>query len=573
MCRSYILRYNFAIEGGGIYLEFNSKIILPSSKYRLVFEYNQANKQGTALYIDDGSYYSTCSEENVQCCLQTSLFNNACPLTGSQIQIIADNSTTLRTTIFGGILYKCFVSNVASDIFDNMLAIDYLECLTSGQNISISRMITSKAVQLYFCSGSKVLNQALVYLSVMKGERFTVEIVAIDQVRNPVEASIYSHLRYPQSGLEGMQDNQRIPAKCSNLTFNVYSPKDIEQLYISPKSHFSNSSNGGALEIFIDFKECTCPAGFYLDEYNITSCKCYCDPRIIPYQQWYDLFTVVRNNKGWISYSNNSGFLVHPFCPYDFCVSKPVNINLSLPNGSDAQCALNRVGLLCGRCKPAHSLSLSSSSCVRCPEVNWPWALMIVTVKIIAGVMLVIVILILNLTVSIGTLNGLIFYANIFAVDQSLFLSFSMPNFFTVFIAWLNLNLGFDICYFKGIDAYSKAWLNISFPTYMITVLLLIILISKYSSRFGEFIGRWNPIATLATLLLLSYTKLLRAIITVLSFTIITHPTGRQELVWLQDASVKFFGLKHISLGLLAIAIIIIGFIYTTLLFSWQWIL
>ena len=248
-------------------------------------------------------------------------------------------------------------------------------------------------------------------------------------------------------------------------------------------------------------------------------------------------------------------------------------MTLILKNGSDAQCDFNRTGLLCGTCKHGYSLSLSSSLCVQCPEINWPWAFLIVTVKLIAGIVLVIVILMLNLTVSVGTLNGLVFYANILAVDHSLFLSFTRSNFLTIFIAWLNLDLGFDICYFKGMDAYSKAWLNISFPIYVITILLLIILISKYSSRFGDFIGRWNPVATLATLLLLSYTKLLRAIITALSFTIITYPTGQQTIVWLQDASVKLFGLKHFPLGLLAIIIITVGFIYTVLLFSWQWIL
>ena len=194
-------------------------------------------------------------------------------------------------------------------------------------------------------------------------------------------------------------------------------------------------------------------------------------------------------------------------------------------------------------------------------------------VNFIGGIVLVATILMLNLTVSVGTLNGLIFYANILAADSSLFLPFSRPNFLVVFIAWLNLGLGFDICYFKGIDAYSKAWLNISFPIYVITILLLIIVISKYSSRFGELIGKWNPVATLATLLLLSYTKLLRAIIIALSFTIITYPTGQQNVVWLQDASVKFFRLKHFPLGLFAIVIITVGFIYTVLLFSWQWIL
>ena len=187
------------------------------------------------------------------------------------------------------------------------------------------------------------------------------------------------------------------------------------------------------------------------------------------YQEQCNLSSVVRNKngQGWISYNNETGFLFHPFCPYDFCLPLilAVSIDLSRLNGSDDQCNFNRSGLLCGRCKPGFSLSLSSSRCVQCPEVNWTWALLISLVNFIGGIVLVATILILHLTVSVGTLNGLIFYANILAADSSLFLPFSRPNFLMVYIAWLNLGLGFDTCYFKGIDAYSKAWLNIPFPS------------------------------------------------------------------------------------------------------------
>ena len=314
--------------------------------------------------------------------------------------------------------------------------------------------------------------------------------------------------------------------------------------------------------------------GFYTLP-NRSDCKCACDLRMYysPYAELTEIkcsiSTLIKKKQYWIGYNIDTGFLFHPFCPYDFCLplSTPLRIDLRLGNGSNEQCAFDRSGLLCGRCKPGYSMSLSSSRCVRCPEINWPWALLIVIVKLIAGLALVILILVLNLSVSVGTLNGLIFYANILAADTSLFLSFSKSNFHTILVAWLNLDLGFDVCYFKGIDAYSKAWLNVLFPIYVIFVLILIILISKYSSRFGNLIGRWNPVSTLATLLLLSYTKLLRAIITALSFTIITYSTGKQEIVWLQDASVKLFGLKHFPLGLLAIAIIVIGLGYTVLLF------
>ena len=570
----FLIKDNFAVEGGGMYLEANSMLLIPKDiNYRLIFEHNQATKGG-AMYINDDTYLGTCNGFYVQCFLQVSLPIVASQASDShvldsQIQIIGK---VTENTLFGGLLDKCYINDAFRGV-DLTKGIDYLKTMTNDKNIS--GMITSKAVRIQFCQ----LQSSTKNITIKKGEYFNVQVVALDQVNHSVEASISSHLNLSSSYLEKDQYTQSIPANCTSLSFNAHSLNNTETLYISPKSQCSNKENGKAFRVHITFEECTCPMGFYVlrSRKYTEDCKCACDPRISPYAELSqcNLSSVVRKNDYWISYSNETGFLVHPFCPYDFCLlpSIPVSIDLNIPNGSDTQCAFNRTGLLCGKCKSGYSLSLSSSHCLKCPEINWPWALLIIIAKIIAGVVLVVSILVLNLTVSVGTLNGLIFYANVFAADSSLFLSFTEQNFFTVFLAWLNLDLGIDVCYFKDIDAYAKAWLNIMFPIYVITVLILIILVSKYSSRFGEFIGRWNPVATLATLLLLSYTKLLQAIITILAFTIITYPTGQRETVWLQDASVKFFSVKHLPLSLLAIIIVILGFIYTVLLFSWQWLL
>ena len=62
---SLIFRHNSAINGGGMYLGENSNLIVPSnSKYRLTFEYNNANEDGAAMYIDDDTYHATCCESN-----------------------------------------------------------------------------------------------------------------------------------------------------------------------------------------------------------------------------------------------------------------------------------------------------------------------------------------------------------------------------------------------------------------------------------------------------------------------------------------------------------------------------
>lgn len=57
------------------------------------------------------------------------------------------------------------------------------------------------------------------------------------------------------------------------------------------------------------------------------------------------------------------GYVIHPNCPFDYCWPPTENfsMNLNLPDGSDAQCAFKRTGILCGTCQEHFSLSLGTS--------------------------------------------------------------------------------------------------------------------------------------------------------------------------------------------------------------------
>ena len=60
--------------------------------------------------------------------------------------------------------------------------------------------------------------------------------------------------------------------------------------------------------------------------------------------------SLMKTGNYWIGYYNGS-YIIHPFCPYDYCLSPAKGVvNLNVINGADAQCALNRSGLLCGQC-------------------------------------------------------------------------------------------------------------------------------------------------------------------------------------------------------------------------------
>ena len=187
------------------------------------------------------------------------------------------------------------------------------------------------------------------------------------------------------------------------------------------------------------------------------------------------------------------------------------------------------------------------------------------------GIALVLLLLVCKLTVATGMLSGLLFYANILGVNRRVFLPEESTDLFSVFIAWLNLDFGIEICFFDGMDSYSKTWLQFVFPVYIWLLVGLMILVSNFSRRFAKLLGN-NPVSVLATLILLSYTKILRTLITVLYVTYLEYPTYNKR-VWLYDANIDYLSGKHIPLFLVAVLVFTFLFLpYTFLLLFGQWL-
>lgn len=128
------------------------------------------------------------------------------------------------------------------------------------------------------------------------------------------------------------------------------------------------------------------------------------------------------------------------------------------------------------------------------------------------------------------------------------------------------------MCFFDGMDTYTKTWLQLAFPTYMIFLVIATIVVSAFSSKFSKHLGKRNPVATLATLLLLSYNKLLETTILSFSNASIRFPNGTTMVKWFPDASVDYGKGKHIGLLIVGTIILVFGLPYTTLIFAWQWL-
>ena len=310
----------------------------------------------------------------------------------------------------------------------------------------------------------------------------------------------------------------------------------------------------------------SCPPRF---EFSEVRQACICNTRLTRAQ--YTNFcnisskTVLRWNNFWMGFNDQRGLILHPNCPFDYCISKPMNISVI---DSDAQCQYNRTGKLCGGCRNNDSLLLGTSRCQPCTNLY----LTLVIPFALAGIALAFFIIFLSLTVAEGTTNGLIFYANIVSFNHSTFFPNGEFNILQVFLSWVNLDLGIETCFYNGMDTYSSAWLQFVFPIYVWTLVGILIVLGHYSGKVAKLLGS-NPVAVLATLFLLSYTKFLRAIATPLSYTFLEYPDGN-ERVWMYDGNVEFLIGKHIPLFSFAMCMLLLIFLpYTFVLFFGQWIL
>ena len=540
---------NMALYGGAQYFDVNSNFSLQQTAY-VSFQDNNATVFGGAIYVEDVPSRNQCffHIQNNQL-----LDLNITPL------VFEKNTAGMRgSVLYGGLLNKC---SFTSDRYTSALELFNTSILQ--QNGDKGHCISSDPTQLRFCNRSKLnCTETTQSRSIYPGQQVEVSVVAIDQSGSTVPALIHTTVQSGDNLTVSETISYETGENCTSRNYSVTPNNLFNQLEIHP----SNRS-GDTIHLIVNITFERCPIGFELS--NSTG-ECICDHRIWQYTNSckIDRQAILRNSSStfWLNVSYNSGthegFIHHPFCPLDYCTTESKYINLRDP---DKQCNVNRSGLLCGKCKEGLSLVLGSSQCKQCSN-NY---LALLIPFALAGVLLIILLFLLHLTVAAGTLHGLIFYANIVAANHHISFPQSSNNPASIFIAWLNLDLGIQTCFYNGMDAYAKTWLDLVFPVYIWIIVGFLVYISYRSVTVTKLLGS-SPVPVLATLFLLSYAKVLRTIIAALTLTVLHYP-HKNVVVWIHDANVPL--VKYIPLALVALLFLLFLFLpYTLLLLLGQWL-
>ena len=575
------------VYGGGVFLGLKSTFsILPNTT--MYWENNHA-ALGGAIYVTDVSPLSYCTSA-AKFVPKGECFFQLPGQTLIDVQLIFKNNSAdfAGSVLYGGVIDNCKLTGINShssgEVFDMISHIDNDYSTTSKISSDPFRICScGNHYKIPVCHHEKD-SLYFIDLDAYPGETFQVSLVAVGQrdgtapstVRSTINYSPLAILadqyiqqtnkRFAPGALLDSQYLQKANNTCTKLNYTVFSLSDYVVIDLHAEGSWCSKFDY-QYEPYIEVNVIlTCPPGFNLSK---SARSCVCEPRLANYTHQCNITNGVgriARDSGlhfWVGYDNQShGLILHPLCPFDYCVSQTVAFSL---NTTNIQCAYNRSGLLCGRCKKGYSLMLGTAQCRKCTD-NY-LALLILFAAM--GVVLVFLLLVCKLTVATGTLSGLVFYANIVGVNRVIFLPADSLLF--VFIAWLNLDFGIETCFYNGLDAYSKTWLQFVFPVYIWVIVGLTILVSRYSSRFANLLGN-NPVSILATLILLSYTKILRTLIAVIYITYLEYPTYNRW-VWLYDANIDYLHGMHIPLFLVAVVVFFFLFLpYTLLLFFGQWL-
>ena len=514
---------NSGANGGGMSLYGSSVLeIYPNSN--LTFIGNHAASKGGGIYRETKGFETVCDIISIPNTTNVSFyFINNTAAAGDDIHVYG----TIFTSVYCSIDMSIFKTNIK-----------YL----------------TPPVLICFCTNNSIGNcpPTIPRLYKFPGQKIYFNVIIRDDIGNITAGSIMRYIN------DTYIDTIQIRRKCTEIyytaTVNSSAVNYVLSIYLLSSLFSSN--------LIIPFSILPCPIGF-----TYTHGICTCSSSITAENVTCNIDTLQISHKGqlWIGpYNTSITFGADQPNHHNICLineqcllCNPSNVSFML-NDTDPQCQQHKSGTLCGSCTTGYSLVLGSNECMEC-TTNYNMALIILFAFM--GIALVVLLIVLNLTVSVGTINGLLFTANIIKLYQPVFLGNQIPvPFFSQIVSWLNLDFGIKICFYNGMDRYVKEWLQFVFPFYVWAIIIVIILICRVSSKVSKLVGS-NAVPVLATLLLLSYTKLLRTIVTVLhkrDITLHCHNSSHQLTVWYEDPTLQYAKGKHLYLFSIALLVLVL---------------
>ena len=565
-----VFHNNTGINGGAIMLIGDSVIHLTQG-LQANFTNNTALSSGGAIYALDNTFSVT------KCTFQVNLSNY------NNISVLFDYNTAnvAGKSVYVSKLQNCYMDN------EYITSTKIYDCIFNNY----TRDIYTTPINLTICDSH---NSDISYTNdTYPGQTNTFLMAAIDAVGHHSYSIVtiaavketnfgYIHINWWFSERENTQVISETD-NCTLINVTIHT-NDHSTLPYHGKLLFTIPSTMDITVVDINLKPC--PPGFELSTGSCICSKVFLSLNIDGYTPNCSINTKTFNRPTVTSWAGSVQvnktsliFLLAIHCNYGYCNVGP-NLGIFLYNSTDRKffltskdllnhsslCLNNREGILCSKCSTVnganYSVVFGSTECRQCS--NW-WLLTLV-IYAVAGPLLIYLLYVLRLTLTTGTLNGIIFYAQVANAGLLDVLSIKASHclpiiwfFIKVAVFWIstmNLNLGFPLCFYNGMNELWKAGLSLLFPLYLLTIVVVLIILSHFSLRLSNKIAD-SSVQVLVTVVHLSFSKLLLAIIDVFTFVKLFNSTMKEpQNVWFNDGSISYRDTNHMKLMIVTSVIV-----------------
>ena len=567
---------NTGIIGPAIQLQGNGYLTFDNSKIN--FTNNHAQSEGGAIYIFSSApprFRCIISIKNSSGASYINFTNNSAKFSGNSIYI--------------NTIEPCFAHFARRYLLKAKDVLNYYSnsFIITQRNNSTRVEISTQPKELCACfhntaSQCKTFiheptypGRTVKYVMLAKDSSNRSNIYTIVNVDINSRNSSHS-LRFLRETRYYIRENRR---PCTSLEFKVKSNHEFNESLYGDISFSLPGSNVVATS-YIKVKPC--PMGF---EFNSKSHICECSNVLMSFAGIrrcniensvieHPIEKLITIWAGTTHYSKGK-LAVSLECPQGYCHNELKNLcgeddaitvtneyydsNKTCKETSHSFCLYNRTGALCGQCIEGYSVVFGSTECKPCSNL---WLLTIL-IYILVGPLFIYMLYALKLTLTTGTINGIIFYSqmtNVGIVDLLKLFAFnsrdaSIISSVALFcLSLTNVSIGLPLCLYNGLTETVKAGINLLFPLYLLSIVVFLIILSRYSLKISNKIAD-SSVQVLVTVIHFSFSKLLLAVIDVFTRARVFTETSNHT-VWFFDGNVEYGKKYHLLLMIITVLIV-----------------
>ena len=511
---------NSAETGGAIFL-MNSEIEFDNNS--VTFDKNTARQDGGAIYSDQSNlnFINDCNIKfsnnraneyggAIYGIFATEMDDNAMNINSTNIKFEKNDARIAGNSIYINLPQECEQECLNSNILGNV-------------NDIIEHIITSpNELKLYAptrCIDTDNEECQEYYIdNIMLGQEILLDACMYDYYDKEAATAQFLVSAYSNGNESAGNDNENFTLGLNTTTIscnhtvpgiriNAKKQPKLPDNYTLNLTLFASCFSESKMvftELTVELSECH--EGFYYDE---GTCQCYDTGNIV---FCTGSSSTIRRGY-WFGEVNGNPTVA--FCPINYCNFSCCETSkdfYQLSPTRENQCRLHRIGVACGKCEPGYILPYDSLDCIEASDCTTTNISLAVTLTVIYWVALfVLVFILMHFKVELGYLYGVTYYYSI--IDIMLSQNLQLSNeFFTVVnilssVAKVTPQFLGGFCLFKEMSGIDQQFIHYVHPVAFSLILVMIIMLAKFSGRLTEFISR-AIIPIICFLLLLSYTSI-----------------------------------------------------------------